>query len=48
MHAKKVYVGLKRKKQASNVRKLVDFKRKTQDYLQVFYIYHETKLFVVY
>jgi hypothetical protein len=28
MHAKKVYVRLKRKKQARNLRKLVDFKRK--------------------
>jgi hypothetical protein len=28
MHAKKVFVGLKRKKQASNLRVLVDFKRK--------------------
>jgi hypothetical protein len=48
MHAKKVYVGLKRKKQARNFRKLVDFKRKKQDCLQVFYSYHETKLFGVY
>jgi hypothetical protein len=30
MHAKKVYVGLKRKKQARNLRKLVDFKRKNK------------------
>jgi hypothetical protein len=48
MHVKKVYVGLKRKKQARNLRKLVDFKRKKQDCLQVFYSYHETKLFGVY
>jgi hypothetical protein len=48
MHAKKVYFGLKRKKQARNLRKLVDFKRKKQDCLQVFYSYHETKLFGVY
>jgi hypothetical protein len=48
MHAKKVYVVLKRKKQARNLRKLVAFKRKKQDYLQVFYSYHETKLFGVY
>jgi hypothetical protein len=48
MHAKKVYVGLKRKKQARILRKLVDFKRKKQDCLQVFYSYHETKLFGVY
>jgi hypothetical protein len=46
MHAKKVYVGLKRKKQAR--KKLVDFKRKKRDCLQVFYSYHETKLFGVY
>jgi hypothetical protein len=48
MHAKKVYVGLKRKKQARNLRKLVDFKRIKQDWLQVFYSYHSTKLFGVY
>jgi hypothetical protein len=30
MHVKKVYVGLKRKKQAGNLRVLVDFKRKKQ------------------
>jgi hypothetical protein len=30
MHAKKVYVGLKRKKQARNLRKLVNFKRKNK------------------
>jgi hypothetical protein len=47
MHAKKVYVGLKRKKQDRNLRKLVDFKRKKQDFLQIFYSYHETKLFGV-
>jgi hypothetical protein len=45
MHAKKVYGGLKRKKQAKNLRKLIDFKRKKQDCLQVFYSYDETKLF---
>jgi hypothetical protein len=45
MHAKNVYVGVKRKKQARNLRKLVDFKRKKQDFLQVFYSYHETKPF---
>jgi hypothetical protein len=38
MHAKKVYVGLKRKKQARNLGKLVDFKRKKKDCLLVFYI----------
>jgi hypothetical protein len=49
MHAKKVYVGLKRKKkQARDLRKLVDFKRKKQDWLQVFYRDYETKLFGVY
>jgi uncharacterized protein YlbG (UPF0298 family) len=36
MHAQKVFVGLKRNKQARNLRKLVDFKRKKQKYLQVF------------
>jgi hypothetical protein len=41
MHAKKVYAGLKRKKQARNLRKLVDFKRKKQDCLQVFYSFFE-------
>jgi hypothetical protein len=39
MHVKKVLVGLKRKKQASNPRVLVDFKSKKQDCLQVFYCY---------
>jgi hypothetical protein len=38
MHAKKVYVGLKRKKQVRNLRKLVDFKRKIQECLQVLVI----------
>jgi hypothetical protein len=44
MYAKKVFVGLKRKKQAGNLK----FKRKKQDCLQVFYNYHETKLVGVY
>jgi hypothetical protein len=44
----KSFVGLKRKKQAINLRVLVDFKRKKQECLQVFYSYHETKLFGVY
>jgi hypothetical protein len=49
MHDKKVFVGLKRKKQAGNLRVLlVDFNRKKQDCLQIFYSYHETKLFGVY
>jgi hypothetical protein len=47
MHVKKGF-GLKRKKQASNLRVLVDFKSKKQECLQVFYNYHETKLFGVY
>jgi hypothetical protein len=42
MHAKKVFVGRKRKKQARN-RNL-----KKQDCLQVFNSYHETKLFGIY
>jgi hypothetical protein len=48
MHAKKVFVGLKSKKQASNFRVQVDFKRKKKVCLQDFYRYHETKLFCVY
>jgi hypothetical protein len=44
----KSFVGLKRKKQARNLRKLVDFKRKKLECHQVFYSYHETKLFGVY
>jgi hypothetical protein len=48
MHAKKVLSDSKEKKQASNLRVLVDFKRKKQECLQVFYSYHETKLFGVY
>jgi hypothetical protein len=48
IHAIKFLVGLKRKKQASNIRVLVDFKRKKQDCLQDFYCYHENKLFGVY
>jgi hypothetical protein len=43
MHAKKCFVGLKRKNNL--IRVLVDFKRKEQECLQVFYSYHETKLF---
>jgi hypothetical protein len=42
MHVKKVFVGLKRIKQAGNLRVLVDFKRQKQDCLEVFYSYHET------
>jgi hypothetical protein len=48
MHAKKVFVGLKSKKQARNLKVLVDFSRKKLDCIQVFYSYHETKLFGVY
>jgi hypothetical protein len=44
MHAKKVFLDSKEKKQAHNFRMLVDLKKK-QDCLQVFYCYHETKLF---
>jgi hypothetical protein len=47
MHSKKVLSDSK-KKQASNLRLLIDFKRKKQECLQVFYSYHETKLFGVY
>jgi hypothetical protein len=47
MKVKKVLVGLKRKKQASNLRVQVDYKRKKEDCLQVFYSYHKTKLFGV-
>jgi hypothetical protein len=42
-----VFVGLNSEKQASNLRKLVNFIRKKQDCLQVFYSFHETKLFGV-
>jgi hypothetical protein len=48
MLAKKVLSDSKEKKQASNLRVLVDFKRKKQECLQVFCSYHETKLFSVY
>jgi hypothetical protein len=47
MHAKK-FCRTQKKKQASNFRVLVDFKRKKQESLQVLYSYHETKLFGVY
>jgi hypothetical protein len=48
MHAKKVLSDSKeKKKQAKNLRVLVDFKKK-KDRLQVFYYYHEAKLLCVY
>jgi hypothetical protein len=48
MHAKKVWSDSKEKEQASNLRVLVDLKRKKQECLQDFYSYHEIKLFGVY
>jgi hypothetical protein len=49
-HTKKMKISChqtQKKKKASNLTMLVDFKRKQQDCLQVFYWYHETKLFGV-
>jgi hypothetical protein len=37
-----------RAQQKKQARVLVDFRRKQQDWIQVFYNYHETKLFGVY
>jgi hypothetical protein len=50
MHAKKVFVGLKSKKQANNffLECWSILEEKKQDCLQVFYSYHETKLFGAY
>jgi hypothetical protein len=45
MHIKKVFVGLKRRKQVENLAVLVEIKRKKQDCLQIFIRYQESKLF---
>jgi hypothetical protein len=48
MHAKKVLSDSKEKNKLAILECWVDFKRKKQECLQVFYSYHETKLFGVY
>jgi hypothetical protein len=45
MHIKKVFVGLKRRKQVENLAVFVELTRKKQDCLQFSIRHQETKLF---